>query len=155
MPDKYEALPKLEVPSIAHKKDDRQLSSCLSPEKGSQLLIVDDEKLLITTYNMMLMSEGFKTISCTSGKEALKIFKKAWKSIDLVLLDMVMPGMNGNETYKAMKTIDKNVKVLFFSGSSSMDNAEETDGAMGFIQKPILKKDFLAKIALALSGRRF
>jgi len=120
---------------------------------SGQILIVDDEEMVEASMRLMLISEGYKVLTCRNGKEAMKIFSKTWGNIDLVILDMIMPEMDGEETYFSMKKIDPNVKVLLLSGFSMTDGAKELmdNRALGFLEKPVLKKDLITKISQVLS----
>ncbi len=73
-----------------------------------------------------------------SGRDALELYKENQDKIDLVVLDMIMPGMSGGETYDRLKGINPNVKVLLSSGYSMDGQASEIlkCGCSGFIQKP-------------------
>lgn len=107
--------------------------------KGEGLiLVIDDEIVLRDMARMMLEECGYKTVVAEDGKEGLKIFKKQHAEIDGVLLDMVMPRMSGKETYKKMKEIDPDVKVLLSSGYKQDKRISSVlnMGARGFIQKP-------------------
>ena len=114
-------------------KTDRELI------KGKEtILLVDDEKEPIEVGKMMLEALGYKVILAKSGKEALTVYRENSEKIDMVVLDMIMPEMSGSETYKHLKKISSEVKVLLSSGYSFNRQAEEIidNGCIGFIQKP-------------------
>ena len=81
---------------------------------------------------------GYKTLIARGGKEAIEIYKKNQDTIDIVILDMIMPGVGGGEAYDRMKEINPNIKVLLSSGYSIDGQATEIlkRGCDGFIQKP-------------------
>ncbi len=120
-----------------------------------QILVVDDEEIVATSLRMTLVRDGYKGLSCKNGKEALKIFEESWKNIDLVILDMMMPDMDGKETFYALKKIDPDVRVLLLSGYSITEGTKELikDGAMGFLQKPVKRIDLLTGIAEILNKK--
>ena len=76
----------------------------------------------------------------------------AWRHIDFVLLDMIMPGLSGRETFRAMREVDPDVNVLLSSGYSVEGEAQEilAEGVRGFIQKPFLPKVLADAVAEAL-----
>ena len=106
---------------------------------GSEtILIVDDEDQVLDACRAMLSRLGYNTILAKNGKEAVEIFKKENATIDLIILDMIMPEMDGLTAYEHIKKINPNVKVLLASGYSITDNVKEivAKGCDEFIQKP-------------------
>ncbi|MCP4670021.1 MAG: response regulator, partial [Desulfobacula sp.] len=83
-----------------------------------------------------------------SGREALKIYKDKKDSINLVILDMIMPEMNGLETFIELKKIDPDIKVLLSTGYSIDEKAQEMlkNGCKGYILKPYSVIDFSYKL---------
>lgn len=112
------------------------------------VLLVDDEEIIIYAGEQMLQKLGYNVIVAKSGKDALEIYKKDHDTIDLALLDMVMPGMGGGETYIKLKAMDEKVKVLLSSGYSIDGQARDIMemGCNGFIQKPFTMKSLSQKI---------
>ena len=112
------------------------------------ILLVDDEKIIIYTGEQMLRKLGYNVIVAETGKEALDIFRKDFNNIDMVLLDMVMPGMGGGETYTKLKEINGSAKVLLSSGYNLDGQAKEImeKGCDGFIQKPFTLKTLSQKV---------
>ena len=106
---------------------------------GSEtVLLVDDEDLIIDVGRQILEKLGYKVLIARSGKEALDVYQASGDTIALVILDMVMPDMDGGITYNHLKDMDSNVRVLLSSGYSINDQAQEIldRGCNGFIQKP-------------------
>ena len=117
--------------------------------KGTEtVLIVDDEHRVLNVGKKMLESMGYEVLLATDGKEAVEVYRKHCKEIDLVILDMVMPGMGGGESYDRMKAIDPGIKVLLASGYSIDGEASEilNRGCDGFIQKPFNINEISGKI---------
>ncbi len=112
------------------------------------VLLVDDEEIIIYAGEQMLQKLGYNVFVAESGKAALEIFRKDHEKIDLVLLDMVMPGIGGGETYEKLKEIDGTVRVLLSSGYSLDGQAREImdKGCNGFIQKPFNLKNLSQKV---------
>jgi PAS domain S-box-containing protein len=102
------------------------------------ILLVDDEAYVRDVAKRQLQRLGYKAVTAGDGIEAVDIYKKKKKKIDLVLLDMVMPNLAGKETYRELKDINPDIKVVLISGFSQNDKATETlkEGALAFIQKP-------------------
>lgn len=107
--------------------------------KGDEaILLVDDEEGTIQVEELMLKELGYRVIPALSGKQAVELYKEKMVDLDLVALDMIMPEMNGRDTYDALKKINPDVKVLLVSGYSLNKQIEELmdKGCNGFIQKP-------------------
>jgi CheY-like chemotaxis protein len=107
--------------------------------KGNEaILLVDDEEGTIRVEKLMLKELGYQVVPALSGKQAISLYKEKMIDLDLVALDMIMPEMNGKDTYDALKRINPNVKVLLVSGYSLNKQIEELmdQGCNGFIQKP-------------------
>jgi two-component system cell cycle sensor histidine kinase/response regulator CckA len=107
--------------------------------KGTgSVLLVDDEELVLGVSKELLEVMGYHVLAAKDGKEAVEIYRKNQDDIDIVVLDMVMPGMGGGEVFDCLKGINPNVRVLLASGFAV--NGEATQilerGCNGFIQKP-------------------
>jgi CheY-like chemotaxis protein len=96
----------------------------------------------------MLQAMGYTVLGAAGGTEAIQMFEEHAYNIDLVILDMIMPGMGGGKTFDAIKTIDPDVRVLLSSGYSEDSQAKEIlkRGCAGFIQKPFRMGELGAKI---------
>lgn len=105
---------------------------------SGHVLLVEDEPDLRVVCGQLLEALGCSVTLAADGKRALDLFREHHESIDLVLLDMVLPEMNGTETFRAMKDIDPDVQVLVMSGFSLDGEAQNLidRGAKGFLQKP-------------------
>ena len=109
------------------------------PARGAEtILIVDDEEINIDVMDEWLRILGYKVLTAMNGKEAVAIYQEKGKEIDLVILDMIMPGMNGGEVFDAIKAINPEVKAILSSGYSIDGKAKEIlqRGIKVFIQKP-------------------
>jgi PAS domain S-box-containing protein len=109
-----------------------------SLQGSGTLLLVDDEDSIRMVAKRMLEQLGYQILTASNGAEALEIYRREQDRINLVILDMIMPGMGGAEFYQKVKEIDPMVKVLLSSGYSLDGEAQEVmaAGASGFIQKP-------------------
>ncbi len=120
---------------------------------NARILVVDDEQLILDLVSDMLESMDYTVVACANGIEAVTRYKKSWKKVDLVILDMVMPEMGGHETFIAMKKINPAIKALLSSGYSFNGEAEKIikEGVLDFIQKPYQKAELSQKVAQALT----
>ena len=117
--------------------------------KGNEtVLVVDDEDMVLDVGTQILKTMGYKVLSAHSGKEAVKIFHEQHDNIDIVVLDMIMPEMSGEETFNELKKINPNIKVLLASGYSANEQAKNMleRGCNAFIQKPFSLKELSRKI---------
>jgi len=103
------------------------------------ILLVDDENSIIEVTSDLLTVLGYTVLTASNGDEALEIYKKGWAGIDLVILEMIMPGMSGGDTFNRLKEINSNVRVILSSGYSINGMAREIlgKGCDAFIQKPV------------------
>ncbi len=117
-------------------------------EGTETILIVDDEKNIRDIYSTALKEFGYKIITANSGEDALLIFNEKHQSIDLVILDLGMPGMGGFKCMLEMKKSAPDSKIIIASGYSEVFQTEDMikSGASGFIQKPFKLKAVLEKI---------
>ena len=107
--------------------------------RGSEtILVVDDEEYILKACRAMLTELGYTVLTARSGEEATAIFRELVAQIDLVILDMIMPEMDGRETFERLKQIDPALKVLISSGYSIEEIASDmlALGCDDFIQKP-------------------
>jgi two-component system cell cycle sensor histidine kinase/response regulator CckA len=98
---------------------------------------------------------GYKVSVARSGWEAIKIYKEKQNEIDMVILDMIMPEMDGRETFEILKSIDPGVKVILSSGYSvdARSTSMMEQGCYGFIQKPYSMNTLSQKVKDVLDKR--
>jgi PAS domain S-box-containing protein len=116
------------------------------------ILLVDDEDGVRTVAGRILQHLGYQVTLAESGLRALEIYRQERDRIDLVILDMLMPGMGGAETFQELKRLNPGVRVLLSSGYSANGETQEVmaAGARGFIQKPYRLALLSHKVAEAL-----
>lgn len=119
------------------------------------ILVIDDEEHIRELCRDLLEPMGYTVLLAASGQEGLNIFRMSHDSIDLVMLDMIMPKMGGSEVFQALRTIRPDVKVILCSGYShngfaGIDTLVRS-GAAGFVQKPFTRQTILNVIRKALS----
>jgi two-component system cell cycle sensor histidine kinase/response regulator CckA len=102
------------------------------------ILLIDDEEMIIKVGEELLQELGYDVLAARSGQEAIELYEKNAHKIDLVIMDMIMPGMGGGETFDRLKRINRDIKVLLSSGYSINGQASKIleRGCDGFIQKP-------------------
>ena len=118
-------------------------------KKGNEtILFVDDEEAILTHTKDMLVSLGYKVLTASDGREALKVYNEYSNMIDLVILDMIMPNLGGKDTFFELRSIKPDLKVLLASGYSINDQVEEIldNGCDGFIQKPFDASQLSTKV---------
>ncbi len=115
---------------------------------NESVLLVDDEERILTVGREICKALGYSVITADSGKEAIKIYKNKTKKFNLVILDMIMPEMNGLETFLELKKLNPDIKVLLSTGYSIDEKAQEMlrQGCKGYILKPYSVIDFSHKL---------
>jgi CheY-like chemotaxis protein len=118
-------------------------------ENGSEtVLLVDDEPMIIEVGREMLSALGYEVLTAASGQEAINAYSENKDLIDLLMIDMIMPHMNGGELFDRLKDINPTARVLLCSGYSIDGQAREIldRGCEGFIQKPFNMSQLSLKI---------
>jgi CheY-like chemotaxis protein len=114
------------------------------------IMIVDDERDILITYNSMLYGEGYNVETFSNPHEALLHFAHANKSYyDLIILDIRMPSLNGLQLYYRLKAINKDIKILFLSALEASEEIASIYPELkhgDIIRKPISKEYFIEKI---------
>ncbi|MBW1925338.1 MAG: response regulator [Deltaproteobacteria bacterium] len=113
---------------------------------------MDDEEIVLDVGAQMLERLGYKVLEATGGKEALHLFEEHGPEIDLVILDMIMPEMGGEETLDGIRLMNPDIPVLLASGFSKegRNGAILEKGYNGFIQKPFTLQELSEKVASIL-----
>jgi len=134
----------------ANEIDSSEIKLVIKKMKGT-VLIVDDEDIIRTIGKEMLENFGLEVIIAHNGKDALKKLQKHLMTIDLIILDMVMPIMSGKEAFREIKKIAPHIDVIMSSGFKADLRVQAIldKGAAGFIQKPYTIKD-LYKVCSAI-----
>ncbi len=119
------------------------------------ILLVDDEDSVRAVGARILERLGYKVILAATGQQALNLMQERHEPIDLIVLDMIMPGLSGRETFYRLKEIDPEVKVMLYSAHSMDEDVHLMleKGALGFIQKPYRIAALSQKIAEMLGSR--
>ena len=139
-------LPRLVGVKISAKEPSEYLDE---PAGGDEtVLVVDDEGSIRYIAKEILESQGYKVLTADSGEEALEVYSNNFGTVDLVLLDLGMPGMGGRACLKALLEMDPQVRVIIASGylTDNRDNDAQSRGARGFLKKPYHLQALLGKI---------
>ncbi|MDL1960820.1 MAG: response regulator [Deltaproteobacteria bacterium] len=117
-------------------------------KRTEKILLVDDEEMICEVGQELLESIGCHVLTAGDGKKAIGIYEKNYDTVDMVILDMIMPNMSGGEVYDRLKRINPDIKVLLLSGYSIDSQAHEilARGCNGFIQKPFRIEELSEKI---------
>ncbi len=128
-------------------KENETASAAIIKGSGT-ILLIDDEKMILDVGIELLEELGYKVQSAMRGQEAIDVFQKDRGNIDLIIMDMIMPGMSGGETFDRLKKIDPDIKVLLSSGYSINSQAAKIlqRGCDGFIQKPFNMNQLAEKV---------
>ncbi len=116
------------------------------------ILAVDDEPFVLQVAKATLERYGYKVITAKNGREGVELFRKRAREIDLVLLDMTMPELNGEETLTAIRAIRPDVIAVLSSGYDEIESTSRFlgKGLAGFIQKPYTPEGLASKVKDAL-----
>lgn len=129
----------------AYSVDNAEITGAVPDQSGIKeeqtygvVLVVDDEKSVLRTCANMIGFCGFEAITATNGTEAINIFRENIGSIDVVLMDLTMPGMDGLTAMRAIREIKPDVKVLLATGFNEEELSKRIlcDPPSGFIRKP-------------------
>ncbi|MEI6521549.1 MAG: response regulator [bacterium] len=124
---------------------------CLGKDK-KLILVVDDEHVVRETVRLMLEDLGYNVITANDGEDGVRVYRENAQKISLVLMDMVMPNLNGVEAFYKIVTINPEAKVILASGFSTFDEKimehMYVSGLKLFMKKPYLQYE----LGRALSG---
>jgi len=124
-------------------------------KQHSTILVVDDEESVRAVAKMTLERAGFEVLTARDGREAVELVRERGAEIDLVLLDMTMPRMNGEEAFRHLRGLRPDICVVLSSGYSEQEATRRFagKGLAGFIQKPWSPKELLGEVQSILEKR--
>lgn len=124
------------VSDEAVRPEERPLQTDLSGH--GVVMVVDDDDYILQAVYVALESYGYSVLLADGGPAAIELFKERSEEIDLVLLDMLMPGMSGEQTFSVLRAIRPDVKVLLSTGYAPDEAAQRftETGLVGFLRKP-------------------
>jgi DNA-binding NtrC family response regulator len=111
--------------------------------KKAHIMIVDDDLDMLSVITKYLEQKGCSIVAFSDGSEAVEYFREQSGTIDLVLLDMIMPKISGQEVFNELRKTDSKVRVIFMSGYNDSNNVQEllSHENTAFIQKPFVFND--------------
>jgi PAS domain S-box-containing protein len=122
----------------------------LANGRRATILVVDDEEMIRDLARTWLEHLGYRVRLANDGRQALEVFQQERGSINLVILDLVMPELPGRQVFRRLREIDADVPVLFSSGFSNEPRRPDDDGVVGFIGKPYQLTDLAEAVRKAL-----
>lgn len=118
-----------------------------TPKPQAQVLTIDDEPEIVDIIKACLEGAGYKVLTATSAAEGLKVYEKNWRDINLVLLDFLMPEMNGDLVFECLQRINSNVRVILLTGcDDQVARSMFAAGLCGYIQKPFYIDDLVFRV---------
>jgi two-component system cell cycle sensor histidine kinase/response regulator CckA len=119
--------------------------------RGESVLIVDDEDVVRSVAVKVLSGLGYRVTDTADPVNALAIYKDSWRSIDLVLVDMMMPHMNGKDLFEKLREINPSVVAILMSGYDATDTPVANMGFVAFIPKPYTLQELATGVCQSLS----
>jgi PAS domain S-box-containing protein len=136
--------------------DTAREEAMVEPDGGNEtILLAEDDENVRQFASTVLGAAGYRVLQAQDGLDAVRVFKENRESVDMVALDVVMPGLNGKDAFELIKAFRPAVPALFTSGYSK--NAIHTDFVLSpgvhLLQKPYSRRDLLRMIRLVLNGK--
>jgi PAS domain S-box-containing protein len=119
---------------------------------GELILAVDDEPAILKTTRMLLESHGYRVVTAENGEQAVAVFQGSPERIHAVVIDVMMPRMDGHAAIKAIRELDAHVAIVSVSGLANPErvSALKTNGGDAFLQKPFSDEELLGALARLL-----
>lgn len=142
------------VPEPSEKEDVEATDTARSAD--GQFMVIDDEDIVCQFAAAAVKRLGYRASTFQDGQSALSYYEKNWRSVELIILDMLMPAMNGEEVFRELRRINPDACVLIASGYSHNAAVERLmeDGAVGFLHKPFQLDELARMISQALESPR-
>ncbi len=139
------------LPAGVPLEESRRTDTSAEEGTGATVLVVDDDDLFRTGTARLLRHMGYRVLEASSGTEALDMFQRWHHVISVVLLDLLMPGLAGDETFDALRMIVPEARILMMTGNQdALEDDITTRGAKGFLQKPFDAASLQRTLAAAL-----
>ena len=105
---------------------------------AKHILLIDDEVMVRNYGSRVLRTLGYRVSLCSDGQEAVAFYREHYRDVDLVILDLVMPRMDGEEAFQKMKMINPEIRTILASGYGENEKIEamRRDGVLEFLNKP-------------------
>jgi CheY-like chemotaxis protein len=120
------------------------------------VLLVDDEPLVIRSTKRLLERLGYRVFTAVNGRDGLEVYRSCHDQIEIVVLDLLMPEMDGAETLRELQGFNPTIKVVMATGFTEDSKIEEllAAGAQGFVEKPFDIEDLAAEMKRVLRGEK-
>jgi DNA-binding response OmpR family regulator len=117
-------------------------------ERQGTILVVDDEYNIRSMMKEIMEMSGLKVFTAGNGQDGVDLYKRNRKDIDLIIMDMVMPIMDGREAFKEIRKLNPKQKIFIISGYSQREDMEDLleNGAVGFMRKPFQVREIVDKV---------
>jgi CheY-like chemotaxis protein len=141
-----------------------ELVSLLKPKTISEIprakptiLVVDDESMALVLIKRLLSEAGYQVVTAQSGFEALDLFRRQPQTFQLVLLDLTMPFMDGEETFHRLREIRADIPVVLCTGFIRRDRLDRlmNAGIAGFLRKPLAPDEIVEHIRAVLASLKY
>ncbi|GAB1540938.1 hypothetical protein NUACC21_36070 [Scytonema sp. NUACC21] len=120
--------------------------------KGEYLLVADDETSIREVLKAILETHNYQVLSASDGIDAISVYAQNTTKISAVLMDMMMPSMDGSTAIRTLRRINPQVKIIAFSGLASNARLATDAGATAFLSKPYTEQDLLQTLHSCLTG---
>ncbi len=136
------------LPATTEKVTDETTTTREVETGEGTILVVEDEPMMLDTVNNLLLHLGYQVIPASDGKKALEVLKNRADEINMILLDMEMPGMNGLETMREIQKINAGIPIVISSGYAKEGKVEQAlaEGAIDYLKKPYRLLDLGQKL---------
>jgi len=133
--------------NVKHRKETKELKN------KDAILIIDDEEIVREILLEVMEIANFRAYCAQTGKDGIEIFTRNRKNIKLILLDMVMPGLSGLETYQKLLALDPHIKIILMSGYPNKEafHLANLPENQDFIQKPFSVQEVISKVRQSLA----
>src|SRR5712691_8186717 len=127
------------------------------PVSKPSILVVDDEEMALTLIKSLLSEAGYRVLTAQSGFECLDLFRRQPQGYELILLDLTMPFMDGEETFHRLREIRPDVPILLCTGFIQQDRLERlmSAGLTGFLRKPLAPDEIVDHVRSTLEGLKY
>ena len=128
--------------------------STSSRPPGSRVLVVDDERVVRRALQRVLERDGHVVTLAECGLEAIDLYVKHWRELDVVVLDVMMPDADGREVLRRMREVNPDVRAILSSGFTAESDPSLTVAGTWLLQKPYTPDQVRAVLADALGGAK-
>jgi PAS domain S-box-containing protein len=122
-----------------------------APARALRVLVADDELNVRRSLGLLLRTAGHEVVECAGGHEAVAAYAAAWREVDVVVLDVMMPDLGGREVHARLRAIDPDVRVIVSSGYSEGDaSALADEPGVQLLEKPYTSDELSRALAAAI-----